>query len=57
MPLPNGTMGVANNPLLESPFIQEFIFGGISPPPPGSFIISEIGQFVITETGDNMITE
>ena len=54
----NEPIGVSNNPLIKSLFVRTFDVAGFTPPPSGSYIITEITEDdIITETGDKMITE
>ncbi len=59
MPLPNGQIGIKNNPIIKSPFVQHWEGEGNNPPPPGSeLMITESGLLMVTEiTDDFMITE
>ena len=55
MPLPNGQIGVNNNPLVISPFFQYY---DESYKPVGSQVmITEVGDIMITENNNTMITE
>ncbi len=57
MPLPNGTIGVKKNPIIESPFIQSWDGEGVNPPPPGSFIrVTNSGENRVTNEDDLRIT-
>lgn len=48
---------LTENPLVYSPFNKDDRFPSFSPPPPGNFMITELGDLMITEAGDPMITE
>lgn len=50
MPLPNGKIGVKDNPLIKSPFVQHWDGEGSNPPPPTKYLMK-------TETGVLMVTE
>jgi len=57
MPFHNAKVGVNNNPLIISPFVQNFENSVRVPPPPSSsFLIAEDGSYLITENGYNFIT-
>lgn len=49
MPLPNGPIGIITNPLLISPFIQNWSVYFPSPPPGTSYMITEDGNRMVTE--------
>ena len=58
MPLPNGRIGVTENPLIVSPFIQENKLGDSFPPLGERYFVSEVTEFyLISETGKFFITE
>ncbi len=51
-------IGIRNNPIVESPYVQKYSTGGAVPPPPGdNRMITESGDNMITEDGDYMIIE
>jgi hypothetical protein len=57
MPLPNGQIGVKENPLKYSPFTLPIETGVNFAPPVSGFMILESGDYMITEFGYFMITE
>ncbi len=57
MPLNNPLGILIDNPLVDSPFTQNYDFPAFTPPPPGNFMITEDGNVMITEDGNFMITE
>jgi len=49
-------MGVTQNPVIESPYVNEYVFGEeFNPAPDG--ILTENGYFILTENGDYLSTE
>lgn len=55
----NEPMGLINNPIIFSPFIQQYFQGGFPIPPTSSFIVTDPAgdNYIITEDGNRMITE
>ena len=52
------TIGITENPLLDSPFVASWNDDTIVPPPGADLIIMETGQKIVDETGGlYMITE
>lgn len=56
MPLPNGPIGVKDNPLIKSPFIQDWDQGVDFPPPGSDFRITNASEDRVTNAGDKRIT-
>jgi hypothetical protein len=55
----NEPMGIINNPMINSPFIQTYVQGGSPIPPTSSFIVTDPSgsDYIITEDGNRLITE
>jgi hypothetical protein len=50
-------MNVVNNPILDSPYVEEFNIGGSSPITTGDDLLTEGGTFILIENGNNLTTE
>ncbi len=50
-------LGIINNPLLDSPFIQDSFTGNVQPPGSSESILTEDDAFILTESGDFIATE
>lgn len=51
-------MNVINNPLVDSPYVDQLNIGGVVPPPIlGKEILTESGIFILTEGGAFLDTE
>ncbi len=48
-------LGVENNPIVDSPYVQQFDIGVENPPPPTGFMITETGLYMLTESGSNLM--
>ena len=51
-------MNVVNNPLVDSPYVDQMDIGGSVPPSPvGNELLTEGGTFILTEGGSFLNTE
>lgn len=50
----NEPIGIINNPVIFSPFVQQYIQGGSPIPPESHFRITDSGVFRITDINDNI---
>jgi len=53
----NWRIGIVNNPLTVSVYVQDNSNQGNSPPPGSEFRITDALQMRITDAGDNRITD
>jgi hypothetical protein len=47
--------GVSDNPLLDSPYMQQYDVGVSMPPPTGNFFLLTTGDNFILTTGDKLL--
>lgn len=51
-------MSIEDNPLMESPFVQQFDVGVSSPPPPlgNLFLLTDNSNFLLTDNSNLLLT-
>lgn len=55
MGFPNINFGIKDNPLLDSPFVQQDNLKGFVPPPIGNFFLLSTGSDFLLSTGDKLL--